>query len=127
MGEAEETCLRVLDATEFVAIATRGDNGPHLVGTWGEYVRRLRPSAETIIVPAGGYRQTERNLVNDNRITLLVASRQVEGSGGPGQACVISGTAELVTRGPIAEQVRSSFPWARGALVITIKEIAAQL
>jgi predicted pyridoxine 5'-phosphate oxidase superfamily flavin-nucleotide-binding protein len=127
MGEAEETYLRVLDATEFVAIATSGDNGPHLVGTWGEYVRRLSPGTETIIVPAGGYRQTERNLLKDNRITLLIASRQVAGSDGPGQACRISGTAELVSRGPIAEAVRSSFPWARGALVISIKEIAAQL
>jgi len=127
MGDVRETFLGVLEATEFVAIATHGDTGPHLVGTWGEYVRRLGPSTETIIVPAGGYHQTERNLARDNRITLLIASRQVQGASGPGQACVLSGTAELVTRGPIAETVRSSFPWARGALVVTINEITLQL
>ena len=127
MGEVNETFRRVLDATEFVAIATRGEDGPHLVGTWGEYIRRLNPSTATIIVPAGGYRQTEQNLARDNRITLLIASRQVQGASGPGQAYVISGTAELVTQGPIVEQVRSFFPWARGALVVTIVEVASQL
>lgn len=127
MDEVYQTYLSVLDATEFVVIATSGDDGPHLVGTWGDYVRKLGPSTDTIIVPAGGYRQTEQNLGKDNRIKLLIASRQVQGASGPGQACEISGTAELVTQGPTADLVRRSFPWARGALVITIKEIAAQL
>ena len=127
MSEAHESYLRVLDATEFVAIATRGDHGPHLVGTWGEYVRRHGPSNTTIVVPAGGYRETERNLAKDNRITLLIASRRVEGAHGPGQACEISGTAELFTQGPAAEDVKRRFPWARGALVITIREIVTQL
>ena len=127
MGEADETYHRLLDATEFVAIVTSGESGPHLVGTWGEYIRRLSPTAKTIVVPVGGYRQTEKNLAKDNRIKLLIASRQVQGSSGPGQACEIAGTAELVTVGPIVEEVRNNFPWARGALVVTIKEIAPQL
>ena len=127
MGKAHETYLEVLETCEFVAIVTSGDDGPHLVGTWGEYIRRLSPSTETIVVPAGGYRQTERNLAKNNRIKLLIASRQVHGSSGPGQAYEISGTAELITRGSIVEKVRRIFPWARGALVVTIQEIAAQL
>ena len=127
MGEADQTYLKLLDATEFVAIVTHGDNGPHLVGTWGDYIRRFRPSTETIVVPAGGYRQTERNLARDNRITLLIASRSVQGSSGPGQACAIAGTAELVTEGPMVDEVRSHFPWARGALIVSITEIVSQL
>ena len=119
--------LDLLGATEFVAIVTGGDDGPHVVGTWGEYIRKLSPSAETIVVPAGGYHQTETNLAKDNRITLLIASRQVQGSSGPGQACEIDGTAELVTEGPIVDDVKTHFPWARGALVITIEGIVMQL
>lgn len=127
MGEADETYQKLLDATEFVAIVTSGEDGPHLVGTWGEYIRRLGPSAETIVVPVGGYHETEKNLARDNRITLLIASRQVQGSSGPGQACEITGTAELVVEGPIADRVKGNFPWARGALVVTITEIVPQL
>ena len=127
MDETDETYLTLLKATEFVAIVTQGDNGPHLVGTWGDYIRRLRPGTQTIVVPAGGYRQTERNLATDNRITLLIASRSVQGSSGPGQACAIAGTAELVTEGPMVDEVRSHFPWARGALIVSITEIVLQL
>jgi predicted pyridoxine 5'-phosphate oxidase superfamily flavin-nucleotide-binding protein len=127
MAEQTETYLEVLTATEFVAIVTSGNDGPHLVGTWGEYIRRLGADAETIVIPAGGYRQTESNLTEDNRISLLIASRRVPGSSGPGQACEITGTAEVVTEGPVADGVQSEFPWARGALVVSIQEISQHL
>jgi len=127
MTETNQAYLDLVNATEFVAIVTNGEDGPHLVGTWGEYIRRLGPHSETIVMPAGGYRQTEANLAKDNRIQLLIASRQVQGSNGPGQACEITGTAELVTEGPMAEGVRREFPWARGALVVAIQRVALQL
>ena len=119
--------LDLLGATEFVAIVTSGDDGPHVVGNWGEYVRKLNASAETIVLPAGGYHQTEANLAKDDRIKLLVASRRIQGSHGPGQGCVIDGTAQLLTEGSIVEEVKSHFPWARGALVIEVKGIIPQL
>jgi hypothetical protein len=127
MTEVSAVLLDLLDASEFVAVVTSGDEGPHVVGTWGEYVRKLSPSAETIVMPVGGYHQTETNLARDNRIKLLLASRHVQGSHGPGQGCAISGTAELVTEGAIVEEVKANFPWARGALVIAVEEITLQL
>ena len=126
-GGEKDTCVRLLETTEFIAIVTNGEDGPHVVGTWGEYVRELHSTAETIVVPAGGYHQTEKNLAKDDRITLLIASRRVQGSSGPGQACEIRGTAELLTAGPMVEEVQKSFPWARGALVISVGQIALQL
>jgi pyridoxamine 5'-phosphate oxidase-like protein len=123
----DDVCLDVLDATEFVAIVTNGEDGPHVVGNWGEYIRKLSPNAETIVMPAGGYHRTEKNLARDNRIKLLIASRRLRGSHGPGQGCVVSGTAELVTEGSIVEEVKSHFPWARGALVVSVEEIVPQL
>lgn len=127
MDTTGTTLLQVLDHTEFIAIVTQGDDGPHVVGTWGEYVRKLNPTAETLAVPAGGYRELEKNLASDDRVTLLIASRAVAGSNGPGQGCAIQGRAELVTEGSVAENVKSHFPWARGALVISVQEISIQL
>jgi Pyridoxamine 5'-phosphate oxidase len=127
MTTEADACLNVLNATDFVAIVTNGEDGPHVTGTWGDYVRRLDPTAETVVLPAGGYRQTEANLAADDRIQLLVASREVQGAHGPGQGCVISGTGEMVTEGPVAERVKSLFPWARGALVVTVTGMATQL
>ena len=116
-----------MNSTEFVAIITNSNDGPHLVGNWGDYIRKFEFNDDTIIMPAGHYHQTEKNLSTDNRVKLLIASRQVQGTHGPGQGCEIAGTAELITTGTIADEVKKSFPWARGALVIHVEEIKFQL
>jgi hypothetical protein len=39
MTEIEDVCRSVCEATEFVTIVTMGDDGPHVVGNWGDYMR----------------------------------------------------------------------------------------
>jgi hypothetical protein len=128
MMDIAEVCRRVCDETEFVAIVTNGPEGPHLVGNWGDYMRSLNSSPDTrIVLPAGRYQQTERNLAKDDRIQLLVASRKVQGTHGSGQGCVIAGRGKVVTTGQLAEQAKQKFRWARGALVIEVEKITTQL
>lgn len=127
MAKIESNCRDVCEATEFVTIVTTGDEGPHVVGNWGDYMRATGIGAETIVLPAGHYRQTEQNLQKNNRIQLLVASRKVQGTHGPGQGYLIVGTAEIVSSGEIANAMKVKFPWARGALVIHVTEVTAQL
>jgi predicted pyridoxine 5'-phosphate oxidase superfamily flavin-nucleotide-binding protein len=127
MAKIEGNCRDVCEATEFVTIVTTGDDGPHVVGNWGDYMRALGVGADTIVLPAGRYRQTERNLRKNNRVQLLVASRKVQGTRSPGQGYLIVGTAEIVSSGEIADAVKAKFPWARGALVIHVEEVTAQL
>lgn len=127
MTRIEGNCRDVCEATEFVTIITTGDDGPHVVGNWGEYMRALGIGADTIVFPAGRYRQTEQNLRKNNRVQLLVASRKVQGTRSPGQGYLIAGTAEIVGSGAIADAVKAKFAWARGALVIHVEEATAQL
>jgi len=127
MAKIEGNCRDVCEATEFITIITSGDDGPHVVGNWGDYMRALGIGADTIVLPAGRYRQTEQNLAKNNRVQLLVASRKVQGTRSPGQGCLIVGTAEIVTSGEIADGVKAKFPWARGALVIHVEEVTPQL
>lgn len=127
MNDAGATLLEVLACTEFIAIVTHGPDGPHVVGTWGDYVRRLNPTVDTLVVPAGGYHALEKNLGSDDRIQLLMASRSVPGTHGPGQGCSVSGRARLVTVGHVADEAKAQFPWARGALVISVEAITVQL
>jgi hypothetical protein len=98
-----------------------------VVGTWGEYVRKLGLRDDVVVMPGGKYRQTEENLQGDARITLLIASRQVAGTNGPGQGCEISGRGEFVSEGPLVDEVKESFPWARGALVVHVGAVRTQL
>ncbi len=128
MAAIEGDLRAVIDTCEWVAIATTGPDGPHLAGTWGDYVRALGVTDEVMLVPAGGLRQTEANLASDSRIELLFASRKVTGSrGGPGKGCLVSGRAEMQTSGPAMDKVKERFVWARGVLVVHVERVAAQL
>ncbi len=127
MARIEGNCLEVCEAAEFVAIVTHGDDGPHVVGNWGDYMRKLGIEADTIVLPVGIYRKTEENLRKNGRIQLLVASRKVQGTRSPGQGYLITGSAKIVSTGEVADTVKAAFPWARGALVITVEDIQAQL
>ena len=120
-------CREVLELTEFVAIVTQGTDGPHVVATWGDYIRQLGIEDDRLVAPAGYYHETEENLKRDPHIQVLVASRRGEGSTGPGQGYLLEGKGELVTSGEELERVKARFPWARGALVIQVEKATGHL
>ena len=127
MTKIEGVCSDICEATEFVAIVTTGNDGPHVVGNWGDYMRVLGIKENTIVFPAGRYQQTEKNLRKNNKIQLLVASKKVQGTRGPGQGCLIIGTGEILSSGDIVDAVKAKFPWARGAMVIHVVDVETQL
>jgi hypothetical protein len=128
MAKIESKCKEVLDKAEVVAIATSGSEGPHIAATWGEYIRKLRPAEEDILlVPVAGYRTTEQNLVANGKIELIMGTRQVEGGHGPGKGCRITGTGKIETSGKYFESAKKAFSWARGVMVITVGTAQGQL
>lgn len=127
MNKIEANCREVLEVTEFVAVVTQGVDGPHVVGNWGDYLRIVGIREDKVVLPAGRYQQTERNLARDSRIQLMAASKTVAGSRTPGQGYVISGTGRIETTGHLFDVVKAKFPWARGALVIEVQDVKAHL
>lgn len=123
----DEKCKEVIDKTEWIAITTASELGPHTVAAWGYRLRKLGiQNGEVILLPAGKYFQTEENLRKDSRIQLLIASAEVQRSDGKkGQGYRISGKGEIQTAGMMVDLVRAEFSWARGALVIKIEKIEA--
>lgn len=118
----------VLEETEWVAIVTSGSEGPHVVATWGEYVRCLSESgSEVLVVPAGYYNVTEENFKRNKVGQVMIASRKVAGSYGPGQGYLLQVEGELQSEGDLYERVKSRFEWARGALVLKVVDAQAQL
>ena len=126
MAKIEGVCRDVCNATEYVAIVTHGDDGPHLAGHWGNYMF-LDVEDEVVVFPVGRYNKTEQNLRKNGRIQLLVASKKVQGTKSPGQGCTIRGTGEIVLAGKYVDAVRAKFPWARGALVVRVEQWQTQL
>lgn len=128
MGKIEGVCKEVLDKAEWIAIVTCDEDGPHLVGTWGDYIRSIGlKDADTLIIPAGHYHKTEENLKKNQKIQILMASKEVKGNYGPGQGCILYGEGKIRTDGEFAQLAKEKFPWARGALVVRIKECKTQL
>ena len=60
MTKIEGVCRDICEATEFISIVTTGDDGPHVVGNWGDYMRVLGIKENMIVFPAGRYHQTEK-------------------------------------------------------------------
>ena len=123
----EGTAKKVLEKSEWVAIATSGAEGAHVVATWSEYIIALGFRDGKVLIPAGHMQLTEENLKSDNRIELLCATRKVKGEHGPGKGLSMKGTAQMETSGENFEAVQARYPWARAALVVNVEKIEDQL
>ncbi len=99
MSRIDGVCKDVLEKTGWGAIATAGPDGPHVVATWGDYVRQLG-IGDMLRVPVRRMHRTEANLTRDPRVELLCGTRQVQGVHSPGKGCAIIRRAEMQKAGP---------------------------
>lgn len=127
MARIDGICEEVLDKTEWIAVATTGPDGPHLVATWGEQLRALSIEDGALLIPVGHMHKSEANLKHSDRVELLCATRQVQGTHGPGKGCGIVGKAEFQTTGPRFDAFKAKFQWARAALVVNVEDAKPQL
>ncbi len=128
MVEFEDKAKEVIEKTEVVCIGTCGKDGPHLVATWGDYIRTIGiQDPGTIVIPAGGYLKTEENLSTNARVEVIIASKEVEGTRSMGKGFLFSGRGEIQESGELADLAKSKYSWARGALVIYVEEIKGLL
>lgn len=116
-----EKLLEVLKHPGVVAIATQGQDGPHLVNTWNSYVQ-IRGNGR-LLIPAGYMHETEANVARDNRVLLTVGSHEVAGKLGPGTGFLIKGTAAFLSSGPDFDSIKAKYAWARAALAVTIVSV----
>jgi hypothetical protein len=113
-----EKLLEIMKQDGVVAIATLGQDGPHMVNTWNSY---MRISAEArLLIPAGYMQRTEANIAFNPEVLITLGSSKVQGLHGPGAGFLIKGRAEFVTSGPDFDLLKSKFEWLRATLAVTI-------
>lgn len=115
----------VLTKDGVVAIATLGQDGPHLVNTWNSYVRIT--DDERLLIPAGFMHRTEANIAANNNVLITMGSSKVAGKRGPGTGFLIKGTAAFLTSGPDFEATKARFSWVRAVLAVTINSATQTL
>jgi predicted pyridoxine 5'-phosphate oxidase superfamily flavin-nucleotide-binding protein len=113
-----EKMLEVMKHDGVVAIATLGQDGPHMVNTWNSYIKIA--SDGRLLIPAGYMQVTEANIATNNNVLITLGSSKVAGKNGPGTGFLIKGTAAFMTSGPDFDAIKAKFSWARAALAVTI-------
>lgn len=120
-----EKLVEVLKQDGVVAIATLGEDGPHMVNTWNSYIRITED--ERLLIPAGYMHRTEANVATNNQVLVTLGSSKVAGKNGPGTGFLIKGTAAFVATGADFEATRAIFKWARAVLAISIDSVTQTL
>ncbi|MGE4546076.1 MAG: pyridoxamine 5'-phosphate oxidase family protein [Pedobacter sp.] len=113
-----EKLQEILKKDGVVAIATLGQDGPHMVNTWNTYIR-ISPEGR-MLIPAGYMHKTEENIKHNSEVLITLGSSKVKGLHGPGAGFLIKGKAAFVSSGPDFDTLKSIFSWLRATLVVTI-------
>ena len=120
-----EKMLDVLKQDGVAAIATLGQDGPHMVNTWNSYIRVTEDGR--LLIPAGYMQRTEANVAFNNQVLVTLGSAKVVGQHGPGTGFLIKGHAAFIASGPDFEVLKTKFAWARATLAITPDSITQTL
>ncbi len=102
-----------------IAIVTQGVSEPHVVNSWNSYAT-ITPD-EKLLIPVGGMMETEKNIGQNNKVKLTIASREVQGKMYKGTGFLIKGTADFLKDGSDFDMMKAKFPWARAILAITVE------
>ena len=103
----------------FAAIATLGEDGPHMVNTWNSYIRVSEDGR--LFIPAGYMHKTEANIAHNPNVLITLGSSKVGGLHGPGAGFLIKGKAQFITSGPDFDFMKTKFTWLRATLAVTIE------
>lgn len=112
-----EKLLEILKQDGVVAIATLGEDGPHMVNTWNSYIRVTADGK--LLIPAGYMQKTEANVAFNPEVLITVGSSRVQGLHGPGAGFLIRGKAAFLTSGEEYDSMKAKFSWLRAAFVVT--------
>ncbi len=123
--EIPEKLTQVLEKDGVVAIATLGQNGPHMVNTWNSYIRVTEDGR--LLIPAGYMQVTEANVDFNDQVLVTLGSSKVAGLHGAGTGFLIKGTATFIASGPDFDVLKAKFAWARATLAISPDSITQTL
>lgn len=108
----------VLQHEGVVAIMSWGVD-PHLVNTWNSYL--VVTEDERILIPAYGFRKTQKNVEVNPTVKITLGSKDVLGyKDYPGTGFLITGTAKYTESGEEYDKMKEKFSWLSRVLEITV-------
>ena len=99
---------------------------PHLVNTWNSYL--VITEDERILIPAYGFRKTEKNVAVNNQIKLSLGSKDVLGyKDYPGTGFIVNGTAGYIESGAEYDMMKEKFDFLTRVFEITVDKAKQML
>lgn len=108
-----------------ITVVSQGLSDPHLANTWNSYVEIVEDSK--LLIPVGGFKKTEKNLLNNNKLKLSICNREVQGYNSKGTGLIVEGKGEFLKSGTHFDLMKEKFPWIRAVLSVTIDSIKQTL
>ncbi|MFZ4400231.1 MAG: pyridoxamine 5'-phosphate oxidase family protein [Bacteroidales bacterium] len=113
-----EKFLEVLQHEGVVSIVSWGIE-THVVNTWNSYL--VITEDERILIPAYGFRKTEKNVDVNNKVKITLGSKDVLGyKDYPGTGFVINGSARYISEGDEYNFMKEKFSFLTRVLEITV-------
>ena len=125
MQKLSEKFLEVIKHEGVVSIMSWGVE-PHLVNTWNSYL--VITEDERILIPAYGFRKTQKNVDVNNKVKIALGSKDVLGyKDYPGTGFIIEGTASYIESGAEYDMMKSKFSFLTRVLEITVDKATQML
>jgi hypothetical protein len=125
MSKLSEKFLEVLKHEGVVSIMSWGVE-PHLVNTWNSYL--VVTEDERILIPAYGFRKTQKNVDVNNKVKIALGSKDVLGyKDYPGTGFIIDGTAAYIESGDEYDMMKNKFSFLTRVLEITVDKAKQML
>ncbi len=110
--------IEVLQHEGVVSIVSWGVE-PHVVNTWNSYL--VITDDERILIPAYGFRKTEKNVNVNSNVKITLGSRDVLGHKDyQGTGFLINGTAKYISSGDEYDFMKKKFSFLTRVLEITV-------
>ncbi len=94
---------------------------PHVVNTLNSFM--VVTEDERILIPAYGFRKTEKNVNVNNQVKIALGTRGVLGyKDYPGTGFVITGSAKYITSGDEYDLMKEKFSFLTRVLEITVDQ-----
>ena len=120
-----EKFLEVLRHEGVVTVMSWGVE-PHIVNTWNSYI--VVTDDGRLLIPAYGFRKTEKNVNVNNKIKLALGSREVLGyKDYQGTGFIVTGTARYISSGDEYEYMKKKFPFLTRVFEVTVDKATQML
>lgn len=93
----------------------------HVVNTWNSFL--VATEDERILIPAYGFRKTEKNVDVNDQVKIALGTRGVLGyKDYPGTGFVVTGRAKYLTSGEEYDMMKEKFSFLTRVLEVTVEQ-----